>query len=196
MPANLFSQMAETALTNGASILQYRDKSSDTDKRLEQAKALRKLCYKHNAIFIINDDISLAKQVDADGIHLGRNDLSFKEARKQLGAEKIIGISCYNQLSLARSAINQGADYIAFGSFFNSSIKPDAPAASIDLIAEIKKTSDIPVCCIGGINIDNCKPLLTSGADMLAVISDVFSSPESRYISHKCEQFVTKFKYY
>jgi len=188
MPAERFLQMAETALAGGASILQYRDKSTDTEKRLAQASALKKLCLKHAATFIINDDISLAKQVNADGVHLGRDDLSVKEARKQLGAEKIIGVSCYNQISLAGEAIAQKADYIAFGSFFNSSVKPDAPPASLNLITEIKKISDIPVCCIGGININNCQPLIDSGADMLAVISDVFSSPDEHHIRHRCEQ--------
>ncbi|VAW59917.1 Thiamin-phosphate pyrophosphorylase [hydrothermal vent metagenome] len=189
MPIEHFAPMAEAALCAGASILQYRDKSANTDKRLEQAKNLKKLCLKYNATFIINDDISLAKEVNADGVHLGRNDPPVKEAREQLGPDKIIGISCYNQLSLAIEAIQQDADYIAFGSFFNSSIKPDAPVASANLIAELKQTSNIPICCIGGINIDNCTPLLSSGADMLAVISEVFSSTDEKHIQHRCKQF-------
>lgn len=193
MPADIFSQMAEAALAGGATVLQYRDKSDDAKKRLKQAENLKALCLKYNATFIINDDLSLAKQVNADGIHLGKSDLIYEKAREKLGPDKIIGISCYNQLSIARDAIKQGADYIAFGRFFNSSIKPEAPVASLDLITEIKKTSDIPVCCIGGINVDNYKPLLTSGADMLAVISDVFSNPDSRQINYQCKQFAEKF---
>ncbi len=193
MPPGIFSQMAEAALIGGASILQYRDKSHDADKRLRQAKDLKKLCLKYNAIFIINDDLSLAKQLDADGIHIGKNDLAYAQAREELGAEKIIGVSCYNQLSLARNSINQGADYIAFGSFFGSSIKPNAAPASPQLITEFKKTSAAPVCCIGGINAKNCGPLLKSGADMLAVISDVFSCPDSKQISIRCQQFAKKF---
>ncbi|HED34467.1 MAG TPA: thiamine phosphate synthase [Gammaproteobacteria bacterium] len=188
MPEQHFMQMAEASLAAGASILQYRDKSTDTAKRLEQAENLKKACHKHAAIFIINDDISLAKKIDADGVHLGREDLSVKEAREQLGTEKIIGVSCYNQISLAREAIDQKADYIAFGSFFNSSVKPDAAVASPNLITEIKKISDIPVCCIGGININNCKPLIESGADMLAVISEVFSSTDEKHIHDRCRQ--------
>lgn len=181
-------QMAEASLAAGASILQYRDKSTNTIKRLEQAKNLKNVCDKHSATFIINDDISLAIKINADGVHLGRDDLSVKEARKQLGPEKIIGVSCYNQISLAREAIEQKADYIAFGSFFNSSVKPDAPVASLELITEIKKISGIPVCCIGGINIDNCEPLIACGADMLAVISEVFSSTDENHIQHRCKQ--------
>ncbi len=188
MPTQHFIQMAEASLAGGASILQYRDKSTDTVKRLEQAENLKKVCEKYAATFIINDDISLAKKINADGVHLGREDLSVKAARKQLGPEKIIGVSCYNQISLAREAIEQKADYIAFGSFFNSSIKPDAAVASPELITEIKKTSSIPVCCIGGININNCKPLIECGADMLAVISEVFSNTDKKYIQHRCKQ--------
>jgi len=111
-----FALMAEAALAGGVSILQYRDKSDDHDKRLQQAYTLKELCLKYNATLIINDDIALATAVDADGIHIGKTDASLNVARQQLGAGKIIGVSCYNQLSLAEEAIHHGADYIAFGS--------------------------------------------------------------------------------
>lgn len=194
MPEDDFINMAEAALAAGVSILQYRDKSTATNKKLKQAQALKKLCAEYHAIFIINDDIKLAQQVNADGIHIGKHDLTLKQARRQLGHSKIIGVSCYNQLSLAREAINAGADYIAFGSFFGSSIKPDAAKANIDLIATIKKESAIPVCCIGGITSENHLPLLDAGADMLAVISDIFSHTNNESISRKCAQFKNAFK--
>jgi len=194
MPKEHFIHMAETALSSGVSVLQYRDKSSDKNKRLHQARALKALCDQYNAILIINDDISLTKQVDADGIHIGKNDLSLDETRNQLGPEKIIGVSCYNKISLAENAINNGADYIAFGSFFGSSIKPDAPHASSDLITSIKQHHDTPVCCIGGITTENHLPLLQAGADMLAVISDIFSQMNNEHISTRCIQYLESFK--
>ena len=118
IPLDVFLDTVEAALSSGVSILQYRDKSTDNKKRLHQARALKKLCSKYNALFIINDDIKLALTVKADGIHLGKQDAALKQARQQLGHEKIIGISCYNQISLAKQAIADGADYIAFGRFF------------------------------------------------------------------------------
>jgi len=196
MPDKFFLSMAETALASGVSILQYRDKSTDTLKRLNQASALKKLCDKNEATFIINDDINLAKEVDADGIHIGKNDHSIKDTRLQLGSNKIIGVSCYNQISMARDAIKNGADYIAFGSFFSSPIKPDAPQASSDLISSIKQQYNIPVCCIGGITIENHQPLLKASADMLAVISDIFSQPDNQHISRRCAQYLKSFSTY
>jgi len=193
MPEALFLDMARAAIKAGASVLQYRDKTSDKSKRLFQAENLKKLCDKHHVVFIINDDIDLAKQVDADGIHIGKDDLSIKEARDQIGPNKIIGVSCYNQTSLATEAINHGADYIAFGSFFGSSIKPEAPKASIELISSIKLRHDIPVCCIGGITLNNLTQLIEAGADMLAVISDVFSQADNEKIAERCIKYKKAF---
>ncbi len=190
MPENRFLSMAEAAISSGISVLQYRDKSANFAKKLRQATALKKLCNKHNVIFIINDDVELTKKTNADGIHIGKNDLTLENIRKQLGSKKIIGVSCYNQLSLAEAAATAGADYIAFGSFFGSSIKPDAPKASIDLIASFKKTHNTPLCCIGGITSENCHSLTDAGADMVAVISDIFSQPSTDAIANKCKSFI------
>jgi len=194
IPEDIFLTTVESALRAGVSILQYRDKSNNTQKRLHQASALGKLCERYQTTFIINDDIQLALEVNADGVHIGKDDTLFNEARAQLGDNRIIGVSCYNQLKLAHQAISNGADYIAFGSFFSSRIKPDAPRAGVELISAIKRESDIPVCCIGGIQYHNCQPLLAAGADMLAVISGLFSDTDSRRISHNCQQFIQHFK--
>ena len=193
MPENQFLNMAKTALSSGVSVLQYRDKSTDQKKRQYQASKLKELCDLHDVIFIINDDIKLAKLVDADGIHIGKDDHSIYEAKKQIGEDKIIGVSCYNQLSLATDAIKNGADYIAFGSFFGSSIKPDAPHANVELITSIKSQYRTPVCCIGGITTKNHQPLLDAGTDMLAIISDIFSHTDDARISHQCTQFKNAF---
>jgi len=189
MPEEDFLRMSEAALSAGAGIFQYRDKSADRKKRLYQASELKKLCDKYNTVLIINDDIELAKKVNADGIHIGKDDHSILQARQQLGDNKIIGVSCYNSLALAENAIKNSANYVAFGSFFGSSIKPDAPRATVDLIQNIKKSHDIPVCCIGGITSENYAPLVSAGTDMLAVISDIFSSPSTDKIAAKCRSF-------
>lgn len=189
MPEAHFIQLAEAAISSGIGVLQYRDKSSNIQKRQRQASALKKLCDQHGVIFIINDDINLAQHVNADGVHIGKHDVNLKVARKQLGEHKIIGISCYNQLSLAKNAVNHGANYIAFGRFFDSSIKPDAAQANTQLIAEYKKSFSTPLCCIGGITHKNYAPLVQAGTDMYAVISDVFREPTSAAISLACRQF-------
>lgn len=194
MPDDIFLSKAEAALSAGVAVLQYRNKSADEKKKSVQANKLKQLCTKYKAILIINDDITLAKAVDADGVHIGKDDESIHEVRKQLGSNKIIGVSCYDQLSLAEDAADNGADYIAFGSFFSSSVKPDAPRANIELISEFKTRHDTPVCCIGGITTQNCTPLLTAGADMLAVISDVFAHDENSVIRNKCKIYSDTFK--
>lgn len=189
-----FLRMAEAALDSGVSILQYRDKSQDTLKQQQQAQALGDLCRQYQATFIINDDLNLAKQVDADGVHIGLSDTPFDTAREALGDKKIIGVSCYNQPALAQQAINAGANYIALGSFYGSNIKPDAAKASPHIISEIKRQTSTPICCIGGITTTNIQPLLLAGADMVAVISDIFSSPLSQDIKSQCQAFSRAFK--
>lgn len=194
IPDAEFENRVEAALKSGARILQYRDKTTDQAKRLQQASSLRLLCDTYSATLIINDDITLAQSVNADGIHIGKDDQTLQRARQQLGDDKIIGVSCYNQLDLARAAIEAGADYIAFGSFFASNIKPDAPNANLELIREIKQESTTPVCCIGGITRLNHPPLLEAGADMLAVISDLFAHDRPADIEQAARQFSQSFR--
>ena len=173
-----FLATVERALQGGAGIIQYRDKSNDQKKRLQQAAALKKLCARQGATLIINDDLELAKAVDADGVHIGIDDTPLQQARQSLGGNKIIGVSCYNQFELAQQAASQGADYIAFGSFFPSSTKPHAVPAELKLIRKAKQQFDLPVCAIGGITINNASPLLNAGADMLAVVSSIFGESD------------------
>lgn len=169
-------------LSAGIKIIQYRDKTNVKDVRKKIAYELKLLSNKHNAILIINDDISLAKTIDADGVHIGKDDCTIKEAKRILGTNKIIGVSCYNKFENAKQAQEMGASYVAFGSFFNSPTKPTAPRASIELIAQAKKELAIPVCAIGGINRDNMGPLITAGVDMLAIISAIFSNPSPKQV--------------
>ena len=173
--ANNFAEAIEQALLGGTRIIQYRDKSTDTARRLKEAQIIRQLCDESGATFIINDDLKLAIESHADGVHLGKDDHDIKLARQQLGNNKIIGISCYNQLQLALEAEQAGADYVAFGAFFNSSIKPDALTAPLSIIAEARAQIKIPLCCIGGITAKNAGQLVDAGTDMIAVISEVFN---------------------
>ncbi|MDO8810521.1 MAG: thiamine phosphate synthase [Gallionella sp.] len=165
-------------LLGGARVLQYRNKIADVVLRLEQAEALRGLTREFSAPLIINDDVMLAQQVDADGVHLGGADGSVADARARLGSGKIIGVSCYNRLPLAHEAVRQGADYVAFGSFFSSTVKPDAAVATPDLLRQARRELAVPLVAIGGITVQNGAQLLEAGANALAVISAVFDTPD------------------
>lgn len=184
------SRKVKFALQGGAQVLQYRNKLADSELRLVQATALRKLTRAFGTTFIINDDAQLARQVDADGVHLGRDDGNVIEARKLLGGDKKIGVSCYNRFELAQQAVRQGADYVAFGAFFASSIKPDAPAATLELLQQARRELSVPIVAIGGITLQNGKQLIEAGADALAVISAVFGATD---IQQAAQQFSTLF---
>jgi thiamine-phosphate pyrophosphorylase len=166
------------ALLGGAWVLQYRNKAADPPLRLEQAQSLRALTHEFSVPLIINDDALLAKLVDADGVHLGGTDGSVVAARAVLGSAKLIGVSCYNRISLAHDAVRQGADYVAFGSFFASSVKPDALVATLDLLRQARTEIAVPLVAIGGITAQNGTLLLEAGASALAVISAVFDAAD------------------
>lgn len=183
----------EAAILGGAVVVQYRDKSDDHARRAEEAGALQQLCREHDVIFIINDDLELATQIGADGLHIGQEDNSLHEARQRLGDETIIGISCYNRFELAQTAEEAGADYIAFGRFFSSNIKPDAVAAHIELLERAREEINLPVVAIGGITAENGAQLVEAGADMLAVISDLFDRPTATEITAAAQRIQTLF---
>lgn len=166
------------ALSGGARVVQYRNKSATVTLRLQQAAALRALTREFAAPLIVNDDALLAAEVDADGVHLGATDGALDAARAVLGAHKIIGISCYNRLSLALDAVRAGADYVAFGAFFPSRVKPEAVAADVSLLREARATLGVPLVAIGGITAYNGLPLAQAGAHALAVISAVFDAAD------------------
>ncbi len=178
IPESTFAATVAQALRGGAAIIQYRDKSGNETKRYEQASALRGLCTEYNACLIINDDIQLAKAVEADGVHLGEDDVSIGKARQLLGDDAIIGVSCYNQLQRAIEARDCGADYVAFGAMFTSPTKPNARSAGCELLSEAKSRLDIPLCAIGGIDKSNVQRVIDCGADMTALISGLFSAAD------------------
>jgi thiamine-phosphate pyrophosphorylase len=168
------------AIAGGARVIQYRDKEHAAVERTRQGRELARLCRKHGVLFIVNDDVTLAQETRADGVHLGREDATVADARKQLGPRAIIGVSCYNELARAEAAEKQGANYIAFGRFFPSRTKPQAVPAGLDLLREAKRKLHIPVVAIGGITPENGAALIAAGADALAVIEGVFGQADVR----------------
>jgi len=184
-------QKVTQAIQGGLNILQYRSKSHDYQQRLDDALRLRELCCTYHIPFIINDDITLAKLLYADGVHIGQHDGSIQAARQQLGANAIIGVSCYNQIDLALQAQAQGASYVAFGAFFNSPTKPNAPHVSMHTLRQAKQKIHIPICSIGGITLDNASQVINNGSDMVAVISSLFSASD---IDTAAQQFSRLFR--
>jgi thiamine-phosphate pyrophosphorylase len=170
-PDTIINEVA-AAIKGGAVIVQYRDKNPIDAPFL--ARELVKICHQHNVPLLINDDIDLAALVGADGVHLGREDGAVAQARKQLGSDAIIGVSCYNFVEQAVAAEAQGATYAAFGRFFPSSSKPLAAPAQIETLRQAKLELTIPIVAIGGILPNNAAQLLAAGADLLAVIGGIF----------------------
>ena len=166
------------AIAGGAAALQYRNKIASPPLRRAQALALRDLCAARGTIFIVNDDVNLAYAVDADGVHLGRDDAPLPRARQRLGSTAIIGASCYDSLERAAAAVAGGADYVAFGSFFPSTIKPDAVRVEAALLTAAKVRWNVATVAIGGITPATAPALIAAGADALAVITAVFDAPD------------------
>ncbi len=157
--------------------LQYRNKLGTAAQRKRQAHALRLACHEAHVPFIVNDDAVLAGEVGADGVHLGEHDGAITAARMLLGPSAFIGVSCYDDASLAHHATAAGADYLAFGAFFLSTTKPQARRAPIALLRETQALG-LPQVAIGGITPDNARIVIAAGADLIAVISGIFDAPD------------------
>jgi thiamine-phosphate pyrophosphorylase len=166
------------ALRGGASVVQYRNKTAVQALRIEQARALADLCRAVGTAFIVNDDIGLALELGADGVHLGAEDGNLAEARRRLGPDKLLGASCYNRVDLARNAVEAGADYLAFGSVFSSVTKPGAVRASLQIFSEARRSIALPLVAIGGISLQNAAQAFAAGADAVAVISALFDADD------------------
>jgi len=178
-PGQLTSCVAR-AIAGGAAVIQYRNKQAPDHERYSEAAALATLCRQHKIPLIINDDAQLAAAVAASGVHLGRTDPPIRQTRERLGPRAIIGVSCYNDLERAIAAAQAGADYVAFGRFFPSHSKPDAPPAGTAVLSRAHRQLDLPIVAIGGITPDNGQPLLAAGANLLAAIHGVFGQPDIR----------------
>jgi thiamine-phosphate pyrophosphorylase len=171
---------ATQVLAGGASVLQYRNKRADPAARSLTAQMLARLCAQHDALFVVNDDVELARTVGAHGVHLGRDDVSVRAAREQLGPAAIIGASCYNDLERAAEAAAAGADYLAFGSMFPSRSKPAAVRAPLELLGVARARFGLPVVAIGGLTLDNASLAIEAGADAIAVITALFQAADPR----------------
>lgn len=166
------------ALGAGISLLQFRSKSGTRASRLKAAIELLVLCRAHHVPLIINDDVDLCLAADADGVHLGQRDAALESARTRLGPAAIIGVTCHSSVDSAVQAQLAGADYVAFGRFFDSATKPEAPPAQLEILGQAKAAVSIPIVAIGGINAENGAGILAAGADMLAVIDAIFGDNE------------------
>jgi thiamine-phosphate pyrophosphorylase len=191
LPPERLVRAVEAALRGGAVMVQYREKSLPSSERISQARNLVAACNNARVPLIINDDPELAERVRASGVHLGQSDASLQAARERLGEAAIIGATCHASLDLANNADQAGADYLAFGRFFPSTTKPDAPAASTDILGKARGYGK-PVTAIGGITLQNGESLIRAGADMLAVVGGLFDGDDD-LIEHQARQFTRLF---
>ncbi|MDE2342789.1 MAG: thiamine phosphate synthase [Betaproteobacteria bacterium] len=185
--------LVQQAIDGGLTLLQYRAKTLSAAQRLEQARALATQCRAQNVTFIANDDEALARACGAAGVHLGRDD-SPKKFLESGGSERslLVGVSCYDSLPRALEAEAAGADYVAFGSVFPSSTKPDAVRAPLALLGEARRQLRIPVVAIGGITLEHMDELHRTGVDAVAVITALFSAPDVRKAAQEFNAYFGK----
>jgi thiamine-phosphate pyrophosphorylase len=183
------SALVEAALQGGVRLVQYRNKTAPAPLRRAQAAELLRVCHGYGAKLIVNDDVWLAIEVGADGAHVGRDDLpghDLATTREALGAKRLLGVSCYDDLARVDAAAKAGADYIGIGSMFPSTTKPGAAVATLDLLSAARRRFNGPVAAIGGITVRNASPVIAAGADMVAVVSDLFDAMD---IGRRAEEF-------
>jgi thiamine-phosphate pyrophosphorylase len=184
----------DAAAEGGMVALQWRRKTIAPEARLEQVRRVAERCRKLGLLLSVNDDWRLAALIDADGVHLGREDGSLAQARLALGSDKIIGCSCYNDPSLAAEALKADVDYVAFGAMYPSSNKPNAVRATLEDVARGRALTEsslirprTAVVAIGGITADNAAPVVHAGADSIALISGLFDAPDIRATAARCQ---------
>jgi thiamine-phosphate pyrophosphorylase len=181
------------ALKGGAAVIQYRHKNP-RDVSITLAQEIHRHCQYFNVPLLINDNIELAHAIGAEGVHLGQNDASIETAQTRLGPEAIIGVSCYDSLDLALKAQKQQISYVAFGRFFCSESKPQAPPAQFSTLTQAAQKITLPIVAIGGILPSNGHLLLNAGADVLAVIGGIFDHDPFTTTQHYCRLFNTDTK--
>ena len=170
----------DAALAGGASVVQYRNKTAAPALRREQASRLLALCNAHRVPLIVNDDLALALEIGADGVHLGKDDGAVAPARTQLGGTRLLGVSCYDSVERGVAAVALGADYVAFGSVYPSRVKPDAVRAGMEVFTAARQHLSVPIVAIGGITLQNADELVAAKVDAVAVISALFDAPDVR----------------
>ena len=173
-PEETMLEQIERVLKSGVKVIQYRDKEATDEEAEKQCLRLQALCDYYEAVFIIDDRLELAHRINADGLHVGEDDVSYEEARALLGADKIIGVSCYGNIERAQKYANLGADYVAFGSFFPSPTKPHAKVVEPDVLKIAKETLSVPICAIGRISEENIEQLSRYDIAMYSLISAVY----------------------
>ncbi|MEY4453877.1 MAG: Thiamine-phosphate synthase [Pseudomonadota bacterium] len=166
----------QLAIEGGAFMVQYRSKIQDRDVKIQQCAAILRLCREYKIPCIVNDDVDMCRVLEADGVHLGKKDDNIAEVRSILGEDAIIGSSCYDQLNRAKLAQKEGASYVAFGAMFETSTKPNAPRATLELLREAKSQIQIPIVAIGGITMNNAHDVIETGIDAIAVINSLYES--------------------
>ena len=172
---SFYQELTKVLLQKKVSFFQLRLKKETLKKRLIIGRKIKKICKKFNVKFLINDDVFVAKKLNADGCHLGQKDMNIIKARKLIG-KKIIGVTCHNSIKLSKIAVKNKADYIALGAFNNSKTKKIKYRASINLLRKVKKITKTPVVAIGGINSNNYKNLLLNKANFLAISSYIWNN--------------------
>lgn len=192
LSAETITTAVESAIRGGTVLVQYRDKTSTETERVRIAQNLQSVCNQSGVPLLINDDPLLARRVKAAGVHLGQQDGSLTEARTLLGEGAIIGATCHGSLELAQQARVAGADYLAFGRFFQSQTKPGASSARLSVLSEAT-TLGLPLTAIGGISADNGESLIKAGADLLAVVGGLFAADD---IEQQARVFSTLFAHH
>ena len=172
---NFYTDLALVLSSKKVSFFQLRIKKDTNKKKLLIGKKIQKICKKYKVKFLINDDPRLAKKLNADGCHLGQKDINILKARKIL-KNKIIGVTCHNSINLAKKAINDGADYLAFGAFYSSKTKVVRYKVGLKILKQVKKITNTPIVAIGGIKLSNYKKLLLNKANFLAISGYIWNN--------------------
>lgn len=190
-PARLERALSAAEGKSPVTAFQFRVKGLDQHEAAELAKPLQEICAAHDVAFIVNDDVALARRLGADGVHLGQQDGSVRDAREELGREAQIGVTCHGSRHMAMEAGEQGADYVAFGAFFPSSTKDAKHMADIELVEFWSGLFEIPSVAIGGITPENCQPIIDAGADFIAVSGAVWNGDEAAAVRAFAEKLRT-----
>ena len=189
-PKETILSQIERVLQSGVSVIQFREKYASDDEIESTCRELCDLCKRYNALFIIDDRAHLAKKVDADGLHVGEDDISYEEARAIMGVDKIIGISCYGNIERAIKFEALGVDYVAFGSFFASPTKPNSKVVPLGVLHKAREVLHVPICAIGGINAENIGEVASSKIAMYSVISAVYENDTIEKNIQKLQSYI------
>ena len=193
IPRDSFASAVEEAIRGGASVVQLREKDTPEDEIIEIGKSLLKVTSEYGVPLIINDSAELAREIGADGVHLGEDDPDVAHARDVLGRDRIIGVSCYGKIERGINAERDGADYVAFGTPYFTPTKPERTPTSFDVLREaVKRIKSIPVFAIGGITSENAEEVLETGVDGIAVITSVFGTPDPEGAARDLTQVIKK----